>query len=115
MENSVLDKFNQYLFVKDNLYKNFYTTPEEDRGTFVDTTGEETGFDRPIYVKFKSVGTIGDGGPENHFGEHASYRMYIDKDGNVELLFENSGHVDEIKDFKHLLHLLDPKTIDLNA
>ncbi|MEK6829100.1 MAG: hypothetical protein AABY15_03155 [Nanoarchaeota archaeon] len=107
MKEETLDKLNQYLFIKENLYKGHYVTQEEDKGLFVDK--EENSF----YHKFKSIGVIGENGPEHHAGEIASYRLYVDEDGEFSLLFENSGHVDEIEDFQHLIYLLDPKTLDL--
>ena len=103
----------QYLFVKENLYKEHYITEEKDRGLFIDTSDDNSAFERTVFNKFKSVGIIGKDGPLNHKGERACYRLYFQNDGVVELMFENNGHVDEVKDFKHLMYLLDPKTLDL--
>lgn len=113
MRREIVDKIKQYSFLKENLYKEFYITEEDDKGMFVDTTSDKTSFERPVYCKFKSIGVMGKNGPMNHVGERASFRMYFHNDGLVELLFENNGHCDEIKDFKHLMYLLDPKNLDL--
>lgn len=114
MEREVLEKFSQYCFVKNDLYKEFYITPENDRGMFVDTSDDEnTGFDKAVYVKFMSIGTLGKNGPMHHVGEHAYFRMYLNKDGRIELLFENNGHIDEVISFKHMMYLLDPTKLDL--
>nr|QBM02798.1 hypothetical protein [uncultured archaeon] len=58
---------------------------------------------------------MGENGPMNHIGERASFRIYYHNNGLVELLFENNGYVDEVKDFKHLMYLLDPKNLDLQT
>jgi hypothetical protein len=113
MNREITDKITQYSFVKNNLYKDFYVIEEEDKGCFVDTSDDKPTFEKAVYNKFKSIGTMGKNGPMNHIGERAYFRIYYHNDGLVELLFENSGHVDEVKDFKHLMYLLDPKNLDL--
>ena len=107
MKEETLEKLKQYLFIKENLYKGYYVTPNEDKGLFVDKE------ENSVYHKFNSIGVIGEGGPEHHIGEVACYRLYVSEDGEFSLLFENSGHVDEIENFQQLIYLLDPNTLDL--
>ena len=113
MDKDVTEKIKQYSFVKNSLYKKFYETKDEDTGCFVDMGDNKPSFEKAVYNKFNSIGVMGKNGPMNHVGEIACFRIYYHNDGLVELLFENNGHVDEVKDFKHLMYLLDPKNLDL--
>ena len=113
MKRETIDRMNQYSFLKNELYKDFYITEDNERGCFVDIIDDKPAFKKAVFNKFKSIGIIGEDGPINHIGEIAEYRIYYHDDGLTELMFVNNGHVDEVKDFKHLMYLLDPKNLDL--
>ena len=113
-----IEKIKQYMFVIESIYKPYYKCDEEYNGlvSCIRTKNDYLQLgkdDEEVFKQFISIGYIGNNGVLDHIGEKALFRLYFSNNGKVDLLFENNGWVDEVKDFKHLMYLLDPKLLDL--